>query len=93
MRIVYHAGKAECNRDTSISHLRYWERFSRISGVDMEKFGLLETGTISASIEQLNEEMGILATFAEFVVAFPRRKKKELNTASYAEQCIAHSKH
>ena len=89
MRIAYHAGRAEGTRDTSNSHLGYCERFCRISAVDVEKFGLVETGATSASIEQLNEEMDILTKFAEFVVAFPRRKKKELNTTPHAEQCIA----
>lgn len=62
--------------------------YSATFNISMQKFGATPTGTFEEVRDTVWKEYMILAGFASFVVAYPRRAKRKHNSKAHAEQSV-----
>ena len=84
------AAWAESTEANQSSAMRYWIEYCEVRQLDYASFGQLADDALGVSVGQLRREDEELASFAAYVVNYPRQAGKQYNSGNYAAQCISH---
>lgn len=77
---------ADSSRVTCDSHLRFWQDFCAIAGLDEETCFAYDDSLVN--LEVIKAEADLLCAFMGYIVAFPRRRKQS-NSGLYARQVLS----